>query len=166
MTFAIHQYTSAITKADGISNSLFFIKKMLTALGYESEIYADNINPELKNLVRPRHTYQENRNNILLIHHAVAQAEPVWFINLPDRLVMVYHNITPTHYFETGTAHSNATKQGREQLAGWQDLFDGIIADSEYNAQELNALGYENVHVIPLLIDFENIKKTTESRQI
>ncbi|WP_286817045.1 glycosyltransferase family 4 protein [Desulfobacter sp. UBA2225] len=166
MTIAIHQYTPAITKADGVSNSLFFIKRMLTSLGYESEIYADNIDPELKDLVRPRRTYQENSNNILLLHHAAAQPDPGWFISLADRLAMVYHNITPAHYFETGTAHSNATKQGREQLAGWQDLFAGIIADSEYNAQELNGLGYENVHVIPLLIDFENIKKNTVSREI
>ena len=142
MTIAIHQYTPAITKADGVSNSLFFIKRMLTALGYESEIYADNIDPKLKELVRPRHTYQENSNNILLLHHAAAQPDPGWFIRLADRLAMVYHNITPAHYFETGTAHSNATKQGRAQLTGWQDLFDGIIADSEYNAQELNGLGY------------------------
>ena len=166
MTIAIHQYTPAITKADGISNSLFFIKRMLTTLGYESEIYADNINPELKDFVRPRHTYQKNSNNILLLHHAAAQPEPQWFINLPDRLAMVYHNITPTHYFEIGTDHSNATKKGREQLADWQKLFDGIIADSEYNAQELKGLGYENVHTIPLLIDFKNIKKTTPARDI
>lgn len=166
MTITIHQYTPSITKADGVSNSLFFIKRMLTTLGYESEIYADTINPELKDLVRPRHIYQENSNNLLLIHHAVAQPEPEWFINLADRLAMVYHNITPTHYFETGTDHSDATRKGREQLTGWQDLFDGIIADSEYNAQELQGLGYENVHTIPLLIDFENIKKTTAARNI
>lgn len=166
MTIAIHQYTPAITKADGVSNSLFFIKRMLITLGYKSEIYADNINPRLTDLVRPRHTYQKDNNNILLLHHAAAQPEPEWFINLPDRLAMVYHNITPAHYFETGTDHSNATKKGREQLAGWQDLFDGIIADSEYNAQELKGLGYENVHTIPLLIDFENIKKITPARDI
>jgi glycosyltransferase involved in cell wall biosynthesis len=166
MTIAIHQYTPAITKADGVSNSLFFIKRMLTSLGYESEIYADNIDPKLKNLVRPRHTYQENSNNILLLHHAAAQPDPGWFIRLADRLAMVYHNITPAHYFETGSAHSNATKQGRAQLTGWQDLFDGIIADSEYNAQELKGLGYENVHTIPLLIDFENIKETIPAQNI
>ncbi len=162
----IHQYTPAITLGDGVSNSLFFIKKILTALDYKSEIYSDNIHPELKNLVHPRKTYSDNGNNILLLHHAAAQPDPKWFYDLRDQLVMIYHNITPSHYFNESTPHLNATKVGREQLSGWQDLFAGIIADSEYNFRELKGLGYHNIHKIPLLIDFEKANKIRADQKI
>lgn len=166
MTPAIHQYTPYITLGDGISNSLFFIKKILTALGYASTIYADNIHPELVGLVHPRSTYCDDGNNILFLHHAVAQPNPQWISTLSDRLVMIYHNITPSHYFNEDTPHLKATRVGRRQLQGWQNLFAGIIADSRYNAQELEGLGYKNVQVIPLLIDFEKLEKIQADEEI
>ena len=166
MNPAINQYTSTITLCDGVSNSLFFIKKILISLGYKSEIYSDNIHPALNALVLHRKNYSDNGKNILLLHHAVALPDPQWVYNLRDQLVMVYHNITPSHYFKEGTPHLNATRVGREQLSGWQNLFAGIIADSEYNFQELKGLGYHNIQKIPLLIDFEKISKIKADQKI
>ncbi|MCB2183983.1 MAG: glycosyltransferase [Desulfobulbaceae bacterium] len=152
---AIHQYTPSITLGDGVSGSLFFIKKILASLGYKSEIYSDNIHPDLKEQVHPREAYLDHGENILFIHHAVAQPHPEWFLGLRDRLVMIYHNITPSHYFNEGTPHKNATELGRQQLEGWRDAFSAIVAISEYNREELKGFGFKNIHTIPLLADYD-----------
>jgi glycosyltransferase involved in cell wall biosynthesis len=166
MISAIHQYTPDIIPGDGVSGSLFVIKKILTDIGYKSEIFADNIHPDLKNEARPRESYLDQGENILFIHHAIAQPHHQWFLGLDDRLVMVYHNITPSHFFSAGTPHFGVTEEGRRQLALWQDKFVGIIADSEYNSEELRGLGYEGVHTIPLLIDLEKLRTIPAEEKI
>lgn len=156
---AIHQYSPDISPGDGVSGSLFFIKKILTDIGYETEIYADNIHPELQKYVRPRETYRDHGKNILFVHHAIAQSHFKWFFNLHDQIVMIYHNITPSHFFVKNTPHWIVTKEGRRQLAQWQNKFAGVIADSDYNCEELKNLGYKNIHTIPLLVDLEKLQK-------
>jgi len=166
MISAIHQYTPDLTPGDGVSGSLLVIKKILTDIGYKSEIFADNIHHDLKNEAWPRERYLDHGENILFIHHAIAQPHHQWFLGLNDRLVMVYHNITPAHFFSAGTPHFAVTKEGRRQLALWQDAFVGIIADSEYNSEELRGLGYAEVHTVPLLIDLEKLRAIPAEEKI
>ncbi len=155
---AVHQYTPDITPGDGVSNSLFFIQNLLQEMGYPSRIFADTIHPQLKEKVQPRTAYPDTGNSLVLIHHAVAQPHPEWILGLKDIRAMVYHNITPSLYFEPGSVHERATLKGREQLGQWQHLFRGVIADSTYNAAELCALGYDNIHEIPLVVDMETFR--------
>jgi glycosyltransferase involved in cell wall biosynthesis len=157
MISAIHQYTPDIAPADGVSSSLFFVRKILRSLGYESEIYADNIDPSMKELAHLRETYPDQGGNLLFMHHSIAQPHSSWLFSLQDRLVMVYHNITPSHYFPGGSPHWTVTEEGRRQLGLWQDRFVGVIAESDYNSRELKSLGYKNISTIPLLVDLEKL---------
>jgi glycosyltransferase involved in cell wall biosynthesis len=159
MISAIHQYTPDIAPADGVSSSLFFVRKILRSLGYESEIYADSIDPSMKELAHPRETYPDLGGNLLFMHHSIAQPHSSWLFSLHDRLVMVYHNITPSHYFTGGSPHWTVTEEGRRQLGLWQDRFVGVIAESNYNGRELKSLGYENVSTIPLLVDLDKLQQ-------
>ncbi len=166
MISAIHQYTPDIAPADGVSSSLFFVRKILRRLGFESDIYADSIDPSMKELAHPRETYPDQGGNILFVHHSIAQPHSSWLFSLQDRLVMVYHNITPSHYFTGGSPHWTVTEEGRRQLGLWQDRFIGIIAESDYNGRELKSLGYENVSTIPLLVDLDKLQKMNPDPEV
>jgi glycosyltransferase involved in cell wall biosynthesis len=75
--------------------------------------------------------------------------------NLPDKKVMMYHNITPAEFFVGVSEHVyHLAKGGRKELASLSGCMDLCFCDSEFNRRELVALGYENVHVVPLLMDF------------
>jgi len=68
-------------------------------------------------------------------------------------VVLQYHNITPSTFFEAldpGFAHLLAT--GRHQLVRLRRSVAGAFAVSEYNAADLEAMGYDDVRVVPLII--------------
>jgi glycosyltransferase involved in cell wall biosynthesis len=68
----------------------------------------------------------------------------------------VYHNITPASYFEPYSAHLVVElDEGREQLSRLRDRVAVALAVSPYNARELEALGYRDVGVVPLIVDLD-----------
>jgi glycosyltransferase involved in cell wall biosynthesis len=69
---------------------------------------------------------------------------------------MIYHNITPSEFFVDFSPELAAfTHAGRQHLQRLNRVFDLVLADSTYNAAELEALGFGNVSVFPILIDME-----------
>lgn len=158
MTPHVYQYLPDLMPGDGVSGSALLIDRILAGMGYQTQIFADHISPEFESRARPRETYQDHGNNILLIHHAIAQPFHEWFFNLHDRRVMIYHNISPAHFFSEGSLQYEISKAGRQQLSLWQDKFAGSIAISEYNGLELERLGYQNIHTIPLVVDLKRFE--------
>jgi glycosyltransferase involved in cell wall biosynthesis len=72
-----------------------------------------------------------------------------------ETLIVNYHNITPAHYFDQLAPNlAFELRQGREQLSRMAKRARMAIADSEFNASELRALGFANVLTIPVLADF------------
>ena len=70
-----------------------------------------------------------------------------------ERIVVVYHNITPPEYFRRTTRSSRACSsraRGPRRPPGPHPL---AIAVSEYNAEELDDAGYPDVRVVPLVVD-------------
>ena len=62
---------------------------------------------------------------------------------LPDRMVLVYHNITPPEYFvDINKELVRLCFRGRRELALYKSRCDLALGDSEYNRQELEALGF------------------------
>lgn len=155
MKISVHQYVPTIEPGDGISNSVFLIQRFLVGLGYDSNIFSGVIHPNFNNTVFPQSAYPDRGDATLFVHHALALPDPGWIINLKDQKALVYHNITPPHFFAKGSLHGLAGNTGRQQLAEWVHMFAGTIADSHYNGRELQALGYENIHTIPLVVDLE-----------
>ena len=77
------------------------------------------------------------------------------FLRLPDKKIIIYHNITPYHFFLD--YHRILTKdcfKGRLELKSLADKVDLALGDSEYNRQELVAAGFKKTGVLPLVMDF------------
>src|ERR687889_1837518 len=73
-------------------------------------------------------------------------------------MALVYHNITPPEYFIG--VHKDLVKlcfRGRRELTAYIDRSDLALGDSEYNRQELAALGFPNTGVLPVVPDFSHL---------
>ena len=73
-------------------------------------------------------------------------------------MALVYHNITPPEYFLG--VHKDLVKlcfRGRRELTAYIDRCELALGDSEYNRQELEALGFPRTGVLPVVPDFSHL---------
>src|SRR5688572_18103319 len=76
------------------------------------------------------------------------------FATLPGARVLQYHNVTPAHFFAPFDAGiCRLAWLGRHELATLAERTDLALGDSEYNRQELEALGFGATGVLPILVD-------------
>ncbi len=157
---AVHQFHAGSAVADGITNAMFFIQRLLQAAGHRSEIYCQHIHPALRHRIQPMEAYPDAPGDLLLVHYSLGSETDAWVGGLRTPRVLVYHNITPEAFFPPGSDLARLSVQGRQQLARWalDGTFTAAIADSSYNAEELTALGFGLVAPIGLLVDLERIR--------
>lgn len=154
---AVHQLTPAISTGDGVSNGVFFTRTLLREMGYASEIYSFTTPPSLSGEVHFPTSCPDDEDQVLLVHHALGHEFGDWIEARKARRVMVYHNITPAHFFPPEHPVHGLSLKGRNMLARWQaqGTFAACIGDSGYNSAELIELGYPLVRTIPLLVDVD-----------
>lgn len=155
---AIHQLVPRLGYGDAICDDVFAIRKMLREWGYESAIYTGDWDEEVAAECLPfrKHRRVSSRENGVILHHAIGSRVSDYIKSVGDKKMLIYHNITPPHFF---SAYADTLRKklehGRKQLKRLRKAFDISVGDSEYNADELRALGYKNVHVLPIILDFE-----------
>ena len=165
---AIHQFHAAAAYGDGITNGMFFIQKILRESGYTSNIYCVCIDPRLSERVLPFAIYEDNPEDMLLVHYSLGSDKDSWITNLTTPRVMVYHNITPAHFFPDDNRLKYLAEAGRQQLVHWARIgtFVGVIAVSAFNREELVQIGYPSVADIGLLVDLEHIRTQPWNKDI
>lgn len=159
---AIHQLLPGFSYGDAISNHALALRRLLTAWGYHSEIYAQFIHPKVANKCRSFEDFEPAAQGVTIYHYSIgADALTERFLHSPGKRVLIYHNITPHQFF---AAYSDEdyrdTKKGRAVLAELRSAVDLVLADSAYNCQELAALGFHQPRELPILIDFQRFKTT------
>lgn len=156
----IEQFLPAFHYGDAIGNSTLSLHKYLLEKGIDSRIISLTIDENMRDKASFFKDYRENPESIKILHFAVPSELTDFFIKTKGKKVMVYHNITPAHFF-VGFSDEfvKFTNEGRNHLKRLKDSFDISIADSKYNAQELRVLSFRNVFVFPIMIDFEEYLK-------
>jgi len=164
---AVHQFSICMYEGDGISNSAFFTRKLLTRMGIESRIYAGVVDPRVEDRVLSYREYVPGKDQLLLIHHGLGNGYENWLFSLPDTRSMVYHNISPARFFDSSVMHERIAI-GRTQLVTWQKDVQSAIAVSNFNRKDLLKAGYtaDRVRTIPLLVDLEEIRNQPFSQDI
>ncbi len=150
----INQFHSGTTVGDAITNMMLELRELLISRGYESEIYAEYIDERLSDKIKPIQKYKGNKDGILFVHHSMGMNCFDKIIGLPDKKALIYHNITPEHFFED-EGLKKAIRQGLWQAKEYRRYVDYAIADSNYNRKELLGMGYENVDVMPIQISLD-----------
>ena len=155
----VHQVLAALSYGDAIGNEAIAIQKRLRAAGFESDIFAEGVHPRMAHLARPLWEYAEvtSPETVCLFHFSIGSAAGRLIFHAPDRLVAIYHNITPAHFFLGFHPHlAGLCYHGRRELSAFAPRTELALGDSEYNRRELEAAGYARTAVLPIVLDLDN----------
>ncbi|MFA5911034.1 MAG: glycosyltransferase [Vicinamibacterales bacterium] len=160
MAIAIHQVLATLGYGDAIGHEVLGIQRVLRAAGYESEIFVQTADHRLEDLTLDYRDLPaaSHPDNILIHHFSIGSRASRVAYALPDRMALVYHNITPPEYFVD--VHKMLVKLcylGRRELGFYKDRCDLALGDSEYNRQELEAIGFPVTGVLPVVPDFSHL---------
>src|SRR3954469_15397380 len=152
-----HQFHPVLAYGDAVGNDAFELQRLFWASDVRSDLFAWEAKPEVRALVRDwRDLERLPKDALLLIHHSMGNDVIGEVAKLPQRKAVVYHNITPGHYFAGLNEHARKYSDlGREQLKELAKVAEFGFADSEFNRQELEAAGLKKTAVVPILYDWE-----------
>ncbi|MBI5116085.1 glycosyltransferase [Candidatus Poribacteria bacterium] len=162
MMKAIHQLVPNLAYGDAISNESLVVRDMLRSWGYESEIYTDVCDEQVADARLPlaEHRKVSSRKNGIILHHSTGSEVSSYCKSLSDKKILIYHNITPPHFFHTfSDSIHEKLDHGRKQLKYLRASINIPVCDSDYNASELRSIGYENVRILPIAINFEKYRE-------
>jgi glycosyltransferase involved in cell wall biosynthesis len=150
----VDQIIVGASLGDAVTESALRIRDALRG-EVDSDLYALHVDGRLEhnvgrvaNYPMPHHRSSED---VIVFHVSIGDARLADFVlNRSERLVLVYHNITPASFFrDVDVEFARLLDDGRRQLPALLQKADRVIADSAFNAAELVALGREDVIVTP-----------------
>ena len=158
----IHQVLATLGYGDAIGHEVLGIQRVLRNAGYQSEIFVETADHRLEALTRDyRELVDVSRPDNLLFHHfSLGSKASRTAYALPDRMALVYHNITPPEYFVG--VHRKLARQcfrGRRELRAYADRCDLALGDSEFNRQDLEMLGFQRTAVLPVVPDLSHLDR-------
>ncbi len=152
----IHQFVPDFSYGDAIGNDAIGIQRILKGWGFDSKIFSKVIHPKYWNKAEfyLYYRYHHHPDNILIFHYSTG-TELIDFVReFPERKILIYHNITPAHFFEkVNRKVAKRCEEGRRELAGLTDLFHLALGDSTFNTEELKAMGFRDTGVLPIIVD-------------
>ncbi|HEV8229353.1 MAG TPA: glycosyltransferase [Candidatus Limnocylindria bacterium] len=146
-----------LASGDAIGNDAFELQRLFWRRGVRSEIFVEEAKPEVRAFARPWRELRAERpdGGPLLLHLSMGNDAVDEIAQLPFRMAVVYHNITPARFFSGLNAHAEKYAEiGRRQLRDLAAKAELGIADSEYNRRELEELGYARTAVVPIIVDW------------
>lgn len=149
---------------DAITRNAVLLRAAFEELG-PADIYAQHVEPGMEDQVLPLDRLEHRRNSARpLVFHASIGSWPVFraIDELERELVLVYHNFSPPEYFAPFAPDvADDLIRGRWELARIRDRVRFAVADSDYNADELRELGYDDVTVVAPTPDIERLDRVT-----
>lgn len=164
------QLLPTISYGDAVGNDTRAIKELLSDMGYETAIYAENIDQRLPSgTAFPVAEMPELSGEDVIIYHGSTGTELNYRLpELGGRKMMIYHNITPPEFFEPYSLDArDRTADGLRGIMGLADKLEYCVADSEFNKRDLLFMGFDcPIDVCPILIPFEDYEKTPSQKII
>jgi len=156
----VHQVLATLWFGDAIGNEVLGIRRILRAAGYESEIFVETADRQMEDQARDYLDLADLSapDNLVIHHFSVGSKASRLAYALPDRMLLVYHNITPPEYSVDG--HPQLAKlcfMGRRELGAFANRCELAVGDSEFNRQDLERLGFTETAVLPVVPDFSHL---------
>lgn len=153
MSRAIHQVVGKSSPGYSVSDYALALQEALQSWGYDSTIFASEVDPGLGRRVRPLRSYKPQPDDFLILHYALANEVTDWVKTLDVPLIFCYHNITPSHFFTgVGGTIKQASQRGKEELDQFAARARLTLAYSQFSAKSLESAGFHNIHVLPLIM--------------
>jgi len=150
----LHQFLTGATDGDAITGQALIIRRWLRDLGIKSNIYAQYIHASVASEVQPLSAYRKRHlGDKVVYHHSIGSDLPSFLAGEHLRLLLIYHNVTPSVYFErSDPQRAELARLGQQQLFEMKDRTSLALAVSAYNARDLKVAGFANTAVLPLIL--------------
>ena len=153
----INQWVPAAHRGDAIGDSARASARCCARRAHQSDLYALTIDDDLRGDVRPFADPAATRGDVTIFHFAL----PSPMTERSPRSTAARPAV-PQHHAGAvlRPARSPACSAGRARTAGAASLVghvDLALGDSEFNRQELEALGFAPTGVLPIAVDTERI---------
>ena len=158
----IHQFSTSLAYGDAISDEMLEIQKVLREAGHSSEIFTRYFDPRMARLRRDYREYRKLSSpaHVVIFHFSIGSPVSKLFFRIPDRKIMIYHNITPHEFFiDWHRILARECYKGRLEIKLFVDKVDLALGDSEFNRRELERAGYARTGVLPILMDFSKFDR-------
>jgi glycosyltransferase involved in cell wall biosynthesis len=153
---AVHQLLPTAAPRDAITEQAIAWRDLLHGWGYESEIVAEHVHPDVaKGVLRLDRAGKRLLNEGgLVLHYAVWSATAETAVRARGPLALYYHNITPGDLLRDFNSEvAELCDRGRDSLTAFQGRADAVMAASSFSAADLREAGLGDVAVVPLLVE-------------
>jgi glycosyltransferase involved in cell wall biosynthesis len=151
------QLAPGLNPGDAISNEISIIDRLFRDPAFprlfdSTHIYADHISPDLDFAAAPALDCLPEEGDLLIYHYGIATRISEQIPRWPGVKALIYHNVTPAEYYRPYSLYvAGRLERARRDLRLLRGYFDVSFADSDFNGAELEALGFENVRLLPVL---------------
>lgn len=164
----IHQFVHTLSYGDAISGEVLVLKRLLRERCENSEIYSINTHEKLVGETRDYRLFLEDLERAkkageevaLVLHYSLGSPlNEIYTKASGIKKTLIYHNLTPAKWFAAyNTRVYQDLLSGIEELPKLLAQSDIVLADSEFNKNELRDFGCNSAEVLPLVLDTEKWK--------
>ncbi|MCY4257740.1 MAG: glycosyltransferase [bacterium] len=150
MSPAVDILIPQMASADATSNHTRLIQELLEEKQFEVRIVVERRTRATRGTI-PIEKWKCDAQ-VSILQHSIGSEVAQCVIRKRSPIVLNYHNITPAEYFRAWQPElARSVERGRQQLHQLAPLTRRGIADSAFNARELQELGINDVVVSPVL---------------
>lgn len=160
MTPHVNQLVPSAVPGDATTSHTIEMKRLLNDLGYESEIFAVAVHPDLEREVKLIGELSgPSRPDHFLVYQLSGHSELAdWLTGRREQVILNYHNITPHHFFWKYDRSIALSLMAAElQVPQLARTARGAVCDSSFNAQDIGARGISPTVVSPVLVDLDGL---------
>jgi glycosyltransferase involved in cell wall biosynthesis len=153
----VHQFATSLNYGDAISDEALEIRSVLREKGFASEIFVHYYDPLSAGQIKDYRDYPRysDPENVVIFHFSIGSPVSKMAFRVPDRKMMIYHNITPHEFFlDNHRILARECYRGRLELSLFAQKVALAVGDSDFNRRELEAAGYPETGVLPILMNF------------
>ncbi|MBQ2896201.1 MAG: glycosyltransferase, partial [Oscillospiraceae bacterium] len=153
------QVVPVMSRGDAVSNDVLALRGVFEELGCAEAVWSlQCADPLLRSELHCAETPPLLAEDDLAVFHMGMGSDMTEdFLSLRCRKAFVYHNITPAEYFAPWNgAIARGCELGRRQTEALIRGTELAVADSAYNAAELQTMGAKEAAVLPILIPFSD----------
>lgn len=153
----VHQIVAALSPGDAVCNEALVFQRILRARGYQSEIYAGVMAPEMTAQGRPFDEYPGNAGEdgaVSIFHFAIGHPVVQEVLRRTEPLILRYHNVTPYNFFMGFNPRLvGLCYHGARSLPEFVPRTTLALAVSEFNRTDLERAGFARTAVLPLALN-------------
>lgn len=156
----IDQWIPAFHRGDAIGDEARYLRDFFRQAGFISDIYCLDRDEGLEEeSLLFREFKPGGPDDIVILHFALPSPLSYELIKLPSLRVIIHHNVTSPEFFaDFSEEMARLANMGQRELRQLAPFIDLGLADSEFNRQDLERLGFKRTAVFPLYINFERYK--------